>query len=541
MAEHLTTTEVRNYPIGNGETADLIALIDVANTAFHLVRATRDDVKIGDSAYVDAMGNTRRGVVVKLTKTKVYVAFTTQGAVDEDDRSRTYGASYYTRGIRVQTTAANVVMIEPPAAEPETPAEAEEFTLAEREDLAQDFQASGALDDAHAEAIAEDQKRTLTRFPLSTPATGEEEAYVARKLATTGPVVTVTGAIVNQDAMDAYDGAYRVTGDRESALGMLQNQAMSEDWQRLQVSLAGQSWATHFAKFDGTVLPRQLTLHSQGGKVVLNSEDDEEIEMSSKAMHEAKALAEATKIRELAEAGRAAKAETEDHTGSTVVRLLEKVWGRIRENHPELPEVVIITGTGQGVKWGHFRADGWKVQANELSQKHELFLAGEALAKGSRQVLQTMIHEAAHTLSRVRGITDTSRQGRWHNKEFKKAAEELGLEHKSTSADSSHGYSFVTLKAATTEKYSDLLEELDREIKLTCHLPSWLGGSDEDDKGGERMGKAPEGEGEEKKTRSTKAVCTCEEPNIIRLSDAVLELAVVRCDGCGDLFQRERG
>lgn len=241
---------------------------------------------------------------------------------------------------------------------------------------------------------------------------------------------------------------------------------------------------------------------------------------------------------------------TKSHTGSTVVALLEKVWTRVREGHPELPEVVITTGSGEGVKWGHFRPESWKVRAEEgaaVSQaapgrRHELFLSSEALAKGSTQVLQTMLHEAAHTLSRVREVSDTSRQGRWHNAQFRKAAEEMGLEHKGSKADKTHGFSFVTLTQATKDRYADLLGELEREIRLTGLLPSWLGGTgDEDERGGERMGKAPQGEDEGKpKTGNVKTTCTCVEPNIIRMSKKVLDMEVVRCDDCGDLFA-ERG
>lgn len=237
-------------------------------------------------------------------------------------------------------------------------------------------------------------------------------------------------------------------------------------------------------------------------------------------------------------------APAQNHTGSTVVSLLEKVWSRIREDHPELPEVVITTGSGEGVKWGHFRAESWKVRAEEgaavsetkTGRRHELFLASEALAKGAHQVLQTMLHEGAHTLSRVRDVKDTSRQGRWHNATFRKTAEEMGLEHKGSAADKSHGFSFVTLTAATKARYADLLAELDREIRLTGLLPAWLGGTgDEDERGGERMtGKPTKGEGN--KSGPLKATCKCEEPVIIRLSQKVLDLNVVRCDGCDSLF-----
>jgi len=255
-----------------------------------------------------------------------------------------------------------------------------------------------------------------------------------------------------------------------------------------------------------------------------------------------KASITATRIGSLIDSGVA-----EFHTGSTVVTLLERAWARIRADHPELPEIVITTGSGEGVKWGHFRPESWKVRAAEGAavsesgpgRRHELFLASEALAKGAHQVLQTMLHEAAHALSRVRNVKDTSRQGRWHNAAFKKAAVELGLEHKASTADKTAGFSFVTLTAETKTRYADLLAGLEREISLTGMLPAWLGGTDEEDqRGGEKItGKPARGDEEgTAKSGPLKATCACEEPVIIRLSRKVLDLGVVRCDGCESLF-----
>jgi hypothetical protein len=227
-----------------------------------------------------------------------------------------------------------------------------------------------------------------------------------------------------------------------------------------------------------------------------------------------------------------------EHTGSTVVALIERVWDRIRAEHPELPAVVITTGSGEFVKWGHFRPNSWKTVNGE--KRHEFFLASEALAKGATQVLQTTIHEAAHTLSSVRGVQDTSRQNRYHNGTFRKTAEELGLEHKASAPDKTHGFSFVTLTEATKVKYADLLAELEKELVLTGLLPFWMGGdSDEDEKGGEKItGKPKKTEGEEgaAKSGNLKATCSCEDPIIIRLSRKVLDLGVVRCDSCSELF-----
>jgi hypothetical protein len=229
-------------------------------------------------------------------------------------------------------------------------------------------------------------------------------------------------------------------------------------------------------------------------------------------------------------------------TGSAVVKLLERVHERIRQNHPEVPEVVIVTGAGIGMgssnKWGHFRPQGWITRDGETSAHvHEMFMAGETLAKGAHQVLQTMLHESAHALAEHRGEKDTSRQGRWHNQVFLKTAKELGLEYRGDKADKALGFSAVTLTPSTITEYADLIDELEQEICLMVRLPGWLGGSedDQDSNGGENMGKAPKGT-ETKSTSNVKLTCLCEEPNIIRASKKVADKMVVRCDDCEELF-----
>ena len=54
-------------------------------------------------------------------------------------------------------------------------------------------------------------------------------------------------------------------------------------------------------------------------------------------------------------------------------------------------------------------------------------ISGEGLGRTPRDVLGTLLHEAAHALAAVCGIKDTSRQGRYHNTKYKMLAEELGL------------------------------------------------------------------------------------------------------------------
>lgn len=284
-----------------------------------------------------------------------------------------------------------------------------------------------------------------------------------------------------------------------------------------------------------------LTPNSQDCKVNPESKDDEPEgdEMSTETTTEVQAT-------ETTDAP-APPTVVADMSGSAVVKLLEEVWDRIRENHPELPAVVIVTGTGLigSNKWGHFRADGWKVReegAAVSARMHEMFMAGETLAKGARQVLQTMLHEGAHTLARVRDLKDTSRQGRWHNQTFRTLAEEMGLEHKATTANAQHGFSFVTLTEVTEAEYADLLDELDREIRLVVDLPWFVQGTETDGEkggepeGGEFIGKGRKAKATTPQSGNLKATCGCAEPNIIRTSRKVLDLGVIRCDECEELF-----
>ena len=98
MAQELSIREARNYMVGDG-LVDLVALIDMDEPSDWVRPTSVDEVAVGQVAYVYAMGRQRRGVVVKITKTKIHVAFTTQGALDD--------ALRHGQTIRVQTTAAN--------------------------------------------------------------------------------------------------------------------------------------------------------------------------------------------------------------------------------------------------------------------------------------------------------------------------------------------------------------------------------------------------------------------------------------------------
>ena len=90
-------------------------------------------------------------------------------------------------------------------------------------------------------------------------------------------------------------------------------------------------------------------------------------------------------------------------------------------------------------------------------------ISGEGLRRSAREVLATLLHEAAHALADARGIKDTSRQGRYHNKHFKNCAEEVGLtvEH-----DDKFGWSATTITPATELAYASQLQALTEAMTL---------------------------------------------------------------------------
>src|SRR6266545_5630932 len=164
---------------------------------------------------------------------------------------------------------------------------------------------------------------------------------------------------------------------------------------------------------------------------------------------------------------------TNSDAASRLVATLERTWTAIQHHHPDLPDVVIITGAGAGrvpgrLVLGHFAAHCWQVGDDD---RHELLVGGEGLRRGARDVLATMLHEAGHGLAAARNLKDTSRQGRYHNAKYKALAEELGIE---VTHHPIMGYSTTTLPDRTAELYSAELAALERRSPCTV---AWSGSS----------------------------------------------------------------
>ena len=242
---------------------------------------------------------------------------------------------------------------------------------------------------------------------------------------------------------------------------------------------------------------------------------------------------------------------THTSTGSTIISAIERAYEALQAEHPELPEVVFITGTGlmgaNSAKWGHYGRDRWVRREDgsvvtEGGRLPEIFIAGEALAAGAEQTMQTLIHEAVHALAVVREVKETSRDHRYHNKRFVALAEELGMEWPEGKAPhGTIGFSAVVLTEQTKEFYSVVMTELAQAI--SAHLDTFerLGlrtgdGSSEGSSEGGETPTLPKPEPKKKSRANLKATCGCETPRIIRASASVLEEGLIVCKICGEEF-----
>lgn len=202
-----------------------------------------------------------------------------------------------------------------------------------------------------------------------------------------------------------------------------------------------------------------------------------------------------------------------------LVAALEEAWGAIRRRHPEVPPAMLTVGSGTsrsspGVVLGHYAPERWQANAGG-EVLPEILIGGEGLVLGAREALVTLLHEAAHALAQVRGVKDTSRQGRYHNKRFKALGEELGLVITRVDAI---GWSGSELPTATADAYRQTLRDLD--AALTMHRRSELPA------------------GPAKPSRSPiAAVCGC--GRRIRVAPSVLGAGPIVCGLCAKEFERE--
>jgi hypothetical protein len=195
---------------------------------------------------------------------------------------------------------------------------------------------------------------------------------------------------------------------------------------------------------------------------------------------------------------------------STLTIALEKAHAIIKEETNAPKVTILVTRNLKGRK-GHFtHFTPWTTKEgnafNEIAFNLEHFTT-------AKELLNTLLHEVAHSLNFANQIKDTS-SNQYHNEKFKSQAEALGLK---TIEVKGKGHASTELTDFGAKRWSKALTILEKALELTAT-----------------------GEGAQKpKGRNTnliKAVCDC--GNIIRASATVIT-AGVRCENCEELFKEE--
>lgn len=233
---------------------------------------------------------------------------------------------------------------------------------------------------------------------------------------------------------------------------------------------------------------------------------------------------------------------TIERAGSLIVAAVEQTWSSIQQRHPDVPGVVVTFGAGTigtapgTVRLGHFAPARWAADATATeTPMHELFIGGEGLARGPVSLIGTLLHEAAHALAHARGIQDTSRQGRYHNRRFKTLAEELGIDVAQIGAI---GWSDTAVPDTAVESYAQEIIELTQAIRAYRRAEGGViitggNGSGEDGDGHDESDE----EREAKKRRNGVAViCQCDRPRRIRVAWSVWEAGPITCGVCDGEF-----
>lgn len=212
-------------------------------------------------------------------------------------------------------------------------------------------------------------------------------------------------------------------------------------------------------------------------------------------------------------------------TISGVVETLEHAWSAIQAHHPELPDVVIIVASGhegKRKKFGHHARLRWTVEGDAYT---EIMVSGEGLKRGAAPVMTTLLHESAHALADVRGIQDTSRQGRYHNKQFKAIANEVGIE---VEKDSSIGWSVSEMGALGQDRYGEHIDGLEKVLTLYRNSKDDL------------LGVLGGGEDPTPKAKTTVlCICACEPARKIRMKVEQYEVGSIVCGVCEEQFAEE--
>ena len=146
---------------------------------------------------------------------------------------------------------------------------------------------------------------------------------------------------------------------------------------------------------------------------------------------------------------------------SVVVAKLEEAHEIIRKE-TGAPRATLVIARDTKNKAGHFtQLEAWN---NGEQGFHEILISADWFKNGAEFVLDTLIHETAHSINFQSNIKDCTREG-YHNKDFKKTAEALGLKAEKSKRG---GFNQTSLTPEGKERWAEALSIVEEAIKLVA-------------------------------------------------------------------------
>lgn len=194
---------------------------------------------------------------------------------------------------------------------------------------------------------------------------------------------------------------------------------------------------------------------------------------------------------------------------SGIITALEEAHASIREK-TGAPRATILVTRKTGRAMGHFTPSTPWVAGEE--QFHEIMVSANYFTRGARAILGTLLHETAHSIDNQAGIRGVTGDG-YHNKEFKKTAESLGL---TITQAKGIGWSVTEVSDECAARWAEELAKIEAALALVADA---------------EQGKKSAG----RNKNLTAARCGC--GGVIRLSASVLEKCAPKCQNCGEDFR----
>lgn len=221
-------------------------------------------------------------------------------------------------------------------------------------------------------------------------------------------------------------------------------------------------------------------------------------------------------------------------SASELVAACEQAWTAIQDHHAEVPDVVIVLGSGvergRLVKLGHWWGGRWIADGDV---RGEVLLAGEALHLTPETVFEVLLHEAAHGLNAAQRIQDSSRGGRYHNVRFKATAEDLGLV---VEQGRPYGWARTSLGPVARSRYDTEIARLGDAMRIARRVAADVRIGESTAEQGADSGK--NGGTQPRPEPPRPATCGC--GRRMRMAPSVLAQGPVLCGVCGLEFSTSR-